>query len=116
MTFVNDAVIAASLTTAAGGLAYLARGIRALIRKSDRQDELIFGDGTSEHPGLERWQRETTSAIRTVEARQEDLHHELDAVHAQLKPNGGSSLRDAVNRVEQVVTAIPRQPGQEDHT
>ena len=116
MSLVDDSVIAASVTTAAGGIVYLARGIRALIRKSDRQDELIFGDGTSEHPGLERWQRETTAAVRKVEARQEDLHRELDAVHAQLKPNGGSSLRDAVNRVEQVVTAIPRQPGEEDRT
>ena len=35
-----------------------------------------------------------------------ELARKVDEVHAELKPNGGSSLRDAVDRIEARVSAL----------
>ncbi|MGA8330457.1 MAG: hypothetical protein WB777_14310 [Mycobacterium sp.] len=80
-----------------------------LTLKTDQQNKLLFGNGTPEWPGLASWQRDTTAAIRRLDAGQLHLIGQIrDEVAPQLKPNGGDSLRDAVDRVASVVTAAER--------
>lgn len=45
--------------------------------------------------------RESLTALRSIHT----LHVAVDKLHSDLRPNGGSSLRDAVDRVEKMVTS-----------
>lgn len=41
----------------------------------------------------------TVEAVQKAAAAMEALDHRLDKIEAQYRPNGGSSMRDAVNKV-----------------
>lgn len=109
---VDFAIIAASATTALGGLLYVGRAFLNLVRKQDQQNELLFGDGTPEHPGLQEWQRRTTSAIdeatrlARVAAKEAGMvANRIVQIEKEFKPNSGTSIRDQLNRIEKALTS-----------
>ncbi|MFD8556612.1 hypothetical protein ACFV1N_04875 [Streptosporangium canum] len=80
--------VAAGLVVLGGGLAVVVR-LLAVIKRV--------------HDALDDWQGEP--ARKGVTARP-GVMERLAAIEAQLKPNGGSSTRDVVNRVEQSVRRV----------
>lgn len=116
MSLLTATAIGATATTIGGGLLYVSKSVLALIRKQDRQNDLLFGDGTPERPGLAVWQRDTTDSINRLDEGQrhiirqtEQLRTDVDKANSQLVRNGGSSLRDVADRIEQN-TAQPGSP------
>jgi hypothetical protein len=109
MGLIKVAAIVAALAAGAGGLAYLLRGTWRLVRGLVRLADVLGGrppqfDGDPDaRPGL----------IEHLAS----LDHRLGAVGAQLTPNGGTSLADAVNRIEAATGATnsPTQPGRTTH-
>lgn len=84
----------------AGGVALLwrfTRGLRLLVRRLDE-----FADdwsGSSERPGV--------PAHPGVMVRLSAIEERLTAVEHELRPNSGSSMRDAINRVEARIGTRP---------
>ncbi|MEV4245218.1 hypothetical protein AB0J63_17605 [Streptosporangium canum] len=82
--------VAVALATLAAGAAVVTK-LFALIKRV--------------HDWLDDWQGEPARA--GVPARP-GVMARLEAIEAQLKPNGGSTARDAVDRVERVVNRVER--------
>lgn len=53
--------------------------------------------------------------VRPLQSRLDDMDRRLAAVEAQLQPNGGSSLRDAVDRIDRQ-SADPTEPPAKEFT
>ncbi|UBU11593.1 hypothetical protein [Nonomuraea gerenzanensis] len=83
--------VCVALVTLAGGGAVAAKLIKLLKKLSDAVDD---------------WQGEP--ARKGVPARP-GVMERLEAIEAQLRPNGGASARDAINRVERTVTRLSDQ-------
>ncbi|MFD4660845.1 hypothetical protein ACFWP2_35110 [Kitasatospora sp. NPDC058444] len=107
ITAVDTAVLwaaAAVALAAAAGLAW--RILRGAARFAARVDQLADDwTGTPERPGV--------PARPGVMARLDQLDHRLDAIDTrldtvehELHPNSGSSLRDAVDRVDRRTAAL----------
>ena len=99
------------------GMAVIGRSVAWLIsvlRKLARLVDALTGEppGPGEEKGrpgvldrlasIEGGQIKTAEVVAALEAR-------LAAVEAQLQPNGGGTLRDALDRTEAAVTAKPEQ-------
>ncbi len=54
------------------------------------------GDGTPEHPGI-------VKRLQIGDERFDSIEKEIALVKAELFTNGGSSLRDSINRIEKAV-------------
>ena len=88
----TDALL--SLAAAGGALLTLFGLGRAMIRtlrRIGRMTDEVLGDGTEEHPG---WGKR----IAALEAK-------VNVVAAEVKPNGGASLKDQITRIEQATGA-----------
>jgi hypothetical protein len=89
-------LLGTAVATLSAAITYLAKGARWMrqrLRRLDRFLEDWFGD-----PGADDERRLGVMArLRQVERR-------LARVEGQLKPNGGSTVMDAVMRIEQAVT------------
>lgn len=59
------------------------------------------GDGTSENPGI-------VKRLQIGDERFDKIDAEISVIKAELFTNGGSSLRDSVNRIEAAVTKKPK--------
>lgn len=89
-------VITAS-TGAAAGLAWFARGFARLVRNvGDLADDWRGEPGRAGVPGRPG----VMARLAALEHGQSELRTDVGAITKELHPNGGSSLRDAVNRVE----------------
>jgi hypothetical protein len=117
---VDLSIIAASATTAVGGIIYGVRSVLSVVQKSDKRDEIVFGDGTPERPGFEAWQRQTTASIeeaarlaRVAAKEAAAVSNRLVRIEKEFKPNSGSSIRDQLTRIEQALNAPPRPDGAE---
>ncbi|AUG78106.1 hypothetical protein CFP65_3306 [Kitasatospora sp. MMS16-BH015] len=74
-----------AVTSAAGLLWRITRALHHLVRRVE--DAVTDWAGTEEHPG--------------VMTRLDRIEHRIGAIEYQLHPNSGTSLRDAVDRVDQ---------------
>ena len=54
------------------------------------------GDGTPEHPGI-------VKRLQIGDERFDKIDAEISVIKAELFTNGGSSLRDSINRIEKAV-------------
>jgi hypothetical protein len=96
-------IVTAMLATLAGlgkAIQWAVGGLRKLFRLAD---DLIGEPPTRTHPEgrpgfLDRLTSIEDTSASTLVALTE-LHQRLSAVEAQMKPNGGGSLRDAVDRM-----------------
>lgn len=96
----------ATLLAAGGGLIRLARGVWHLVQRAQRLMDDLLGEparpGVDARPGvLERLAaiEERLSAVAALELSVRSLSRRLEAVERELHPNGGASLRDAVDRL-----------------
>ena len=112
MTAVDIAIIAASSVTAGGGLLYTGKRIWSALRMLERAAEMLFGEPNNpERPALDEWQRHVNDQLGTLV--QYDTR--LEAMEAQFRPNGGSSMRDKVDRIAESLgvqdkpARVPRQ-------
>lgn len=95
-------IVTAMLATLAGlgkAVQWAVAGLRKLFRLAD---DLIGEPPTRAHPAgrpgfLDRLTSIEDTSASTLAALTE-LHQRLAAVEAQMRPNGGGSLRDAVDR------------------
>lgn len=97
-----DAILVwGSVVTAAGGaLTMLWRVARRARRVAHRVEKFIDDwQGVAPRPGVE--------GRPGVMQRLADIEHRVGVIAAEVRPNGGSSLRDAVSRVEASVTRDP---------
>lgn len=93
-----------ALTVIGGAVAFLWRGTRGIRRVARRFDE--FADdwqGTESRPGVPA-RAGVMSRLARFEVSLVSLHDRIGAVEHELHPNSGSSLRDAVDRVERCVS------------
>jgi hypothetical protein len=95
-------LMAAALVTALGVIwKQVVRPIVAWCRKVLNFLDDVMGEsarpGVDARPGL-------MERARSIEVTQVDHGDRLKKIEYQLEPNSGSSLRDAVDRVEQAVT------------
>lgn len=87
---------AAALAAIAGLVTLGWKGLRAMIRtvrRLSRMADEVLGD--DERPG---WGKR----IAALEAK-------VNTVAAEVKPNGGSSLKDQITRIEQTVITSPKE-------
>ena len=93
--------VAAALA-ALSGLAVLAgkavRGLLRTVRKLGRLADEVLGDG-EKRPG---WGKRLTSIEQDVGA----LKRTSATVAAEVRPNGGSSLKDQITRIEEATGAV----------
>lgn len=88
------------VTAVVGVLAALWRAARRARRVAHRVEEFIDDwQGVPPRAGVE--------GRPGVMQRLADIEHRVEAIAAEVRPNGGSSLRDAVSRVEASVTRDP---------
>lgn len=91
----------ACLAGIGGALRWLWQVLRALSRLADDLTGEPARNGQEARPGL----LDRLKAIEDKLQRLDDFERRLAALEAQLRPNGGSSLRDAVDRIEQTAAA-----------
>lgn len=90
---------AAALAAIAGALALawkVTRMVLRTVRKLSRLADEVLGDGV-DRPG---WGRRLGTIEKDVAA----LKTKVAATLAEVKPNGGSSMRDQISRIEQATT------------
>ncbi|TCO64395.1 hypothetical protein [Actinocrispum wychmicini] len=94
------ALICAGTIAALGAITALTKAIARLLRLLRKLGHLaddLFGeparDGVPARPGV-------MHRLHDIETNARDIAHRLDAIEAELRPNSGASLRDAVDRVE----------------
>ncbi|AEW94583.1 MULTISPECIES: hypothetical protein [Streptomycetaceae] len=94
----------AAAVAIAGGLALLWRVVRAVRRTVHRVDDFIDDwQGVPPRPGV--------PARPGVMERLDRIEHRVGLVVHEVRPNSGSSLRDAVDRVDQRTARIaPDEP------
>lgn len=86
-------ILSVTLVAVAGAGALLWRWTRGLRRVAQRAEDFIDDwQGTPQRPGV--------PARPGVMERLDVMERDLAAVRAEVRPNGGSSLRDAVDRVD----------------
>ncbi|MDT0306880.1 hypothetical protein RM780_07875 [Streptomyces sp. DSM 44917] len=103
MTAEGIAVLAGAAAAGAAVLAAAWRGVRAVARVVGRVDEVVDDwQGTPSRPGVEA-RPGVLERLAGIEARVTRIEHEM-------KPNGGASLRDAVNRVDRRTARIAPDP------
>lgn len=90
----------AAALAALAGLAVLAgkavRGMIRSLRKAGRVIDQVLGDG--EQPGLFARLAKLEKSVAGLEAK-------VGTVVAEVKPNGGASLKDQISRIEQATGA-----------
>ncbi len=87
------------------------RGLIRTIRKLGRLADEVLGDGDTQ-PG---WGRRLTAieALGTTNAdRLTTIEKHMQRVDAEMRPNGGSSMRDQLNRIEEATAATRDDSGQ----
>ncbi|WP_406298050.1 hypothetical protein OG948_21200 [Embleya sp. NBC_00888] len=102
-------VVATSATAATGITGFAWRYVVLPIRRiAQRQEEFRQDwDGMPARPGVPERQGVMPRLAR-IEERQAATEERTARIEHELRPNSGTSLRDAVDRVEQAVT--PDQP------
>jgi hypothetical protein len=96
LTAVDIAIIAASSVTAGSGILYAGKRVWSALRMLERAAEMLFGEPNNpERPALDEWQRHVNGQLGTLV--QYDVR--LEAMEAQFRPNGGSSMRDKVDKI-----------------
>jgi hypothetical protein len=85
---------------AVGAIAYLANVFFKLFKTWFKFIE--DWNGTEENPGI-------VDRLKIGDARFEKIEHELGVIKSELFSNGGSSMRDAINRIENNINK-PKRP------
>lgn len=90
---------AAAIAALAGLAVLLGKAVRGMIRslrKAGRVIDQVLGDG--DQPGL-------FARLARLEKSVAGLESKVGVVAAEVKPNGGASMRDQINRIEQATGA-----------
>ena len=83
------------VSTAIASLGYVVAKLLKFIQNVTRFMDDWYG--TEEHPGV-------VERLAEGNARFDNIEKEIIIVKAELFTNGGSSVRDAINRIEEAVT------------
>lgn len=83
------------VTTALGSIGYFITKMFKFIQSTTRFMDDWYG--TEEFPGV-------VERLAHGNARFDTLEKEISTIKAELFTNGGSSVRDAINRIEEAVT------------
>jgi hypothetical protein len=97
--------VAAALAALAGFVVLLAKAVRGMIRTIRRLGRLtdeVLGDG-DERPGWGKRLAAMEQDVSTLKAR-------VSTVLAEVKPNGGGSLKDQITRIEEATGATRDEP------
>jgi hypothetical protein len=105
---VDSAVVwSLGLVAVAAAGALVVRAVRGVLRGARRLDELVEDwRGTPARPGVPArpgmLERMTAIEARTACMAEclDDVGARVSRIESEVRPNGGSSLRDAVNRVD----------------
>jgi hypothetical protein len=98
----DTAAVWALAVTAVVGLGAVLWRVARRLRGLARQIEDFIGDwtGTAGRPGVE--------PRPGVMERLAQIEHRVDAVVHEVRPNGGDSMRDAINRVDSRTARLTR--------
>jgi len=92
----------AALAAGVGGVVYLGRVAWRFVRKLGHFVDDMIGeperDGQPGRPGVMR-------RLSRIEANMAGLNRRMSIVEAELRPNGGGSIKDQVTRIEQATGA-----------
>ena len=95
MTGLQTILTIGGVASAIAAIGYvLARGFKFIQSATRFMDDWY---GTEEHPGV-------VARLSEGNERFDKIEKELATVKAELFTNGGSSVRDAINRIEEAVT------------
>jgi hypothetical protein len=94
MSSVNIILVVGGIATALAAIGYiLARGFKFIQSATRFMDDWY---GTEEYPGV-------VERLAQGNARFDNIEKEISIVKAELFNNGGSSLRDSIDRIEAAV-------------
>lgn len=88
-------MLVGGVATAIGSISFLLVKMFKFIQSTTRFMDDWYG--TEEFPGV-------VERLAHGNARFDKLEHEISTIKAELFTNGGSSVRDAINRIEEAVT------------
>jgi len=95
MSSLNILMLIGGVTTALGSIGYFITKMFKFIQSTTRFMDDWYG--TEEFPGV-------VERLAHGNARFDTLEKEISTIKAELFTNGGSSVRDAINRIEEAVT------------
>lgn len=95
MSSIKFLIIIGGAATATTSIIFLLNKLFKFIQSMTRFTDDWYG--TEEHPGV-------VQRLAEGNARFDNLEKEIGTIKAELFTNGGSSVRDAINRIEEAVT------------
>lgn len=107
---------AAAVAAIAGLAVLLAKAVRGMLRtmrKIGRLVDEVLGDGDKRPgwgqrlTGIEALGKTSAGRLTGIESRVTGLEKKVGTVIDEVKPNGGASMRDQINRIEQATGASP---------
>jgi hypothetical protein len=95
MSNINNLIMAGGVATAIAAISYLLNKLFKFVQTATRFMDDWYG--TDEYPGV-------VERLAHGNARFDYIEKEIGTIKAELFTNGGSSVRDAINRIEEAVT------------
>ena len=95
MSSVNIFLTIGAIATASAAIGYILNKLFKFIQSATRFMDDWYGN--EEHPGV-------VARLAEGNARFDKIEEEIGTIKAELFTNGGSSVRDAINRIEEAVT------------
>jgi hypothetical protein len=92
------------IVSALAAVVAVVRKVWPLMRRINHFIDDWFGEG--ERPGVKATPG-VVARLAAIEEHGTKVDSRLDQIEAQFRPNGGSTLRDALDRVENAVVAEP---------
>lgn len=95
MSSVNILMIVGGVTTALASIGFVLHKLYKFIQSMTRFTDDWYG--TEDYPGV-------VERLAHGNARFDYIEKEINTIKTELFTNGGSSVRDAINRIEEAVT------------
>jgi archaellum component FlaC len=100
----------AAIITAATVLIVAIRRVSKVIKKAVHFFDDYFGEderpGVQRRPGISERLSSMESCLNKVDERLGTVEYKIESIEKELQPNSGSSLRDAINRIEDRVETL----------